>query len=177
MTQLLVLGLLKEKPLSGYDIQLALQVSDAESWGGVLVGSIYHALKKLEKDGHIEIASLEQTGNRQKAVYQITDTGVEHLYKLIADVLQSSSVVLPTAFYSGLNFMDLIPKEQRIVALKLQKMVLKKEYDNLRHGLEKKKTAMDNTLPTISELVFDHMFATIQQQYEFVNQLLKLLET
>lgn len=175
MTQLLVLGLLKEKPLSGYDIQLALQVSDAESWGGVLVGSIYHALKKLEKDGHIEIASLEQTGNRQKAIYQITDTGIEYLYKLIADVLQSSSVVFPTAFYSGLNFMDLIPKEQSITALKSQKALLEKEYDSLRRGLDEKKTAMGKVLPTVSELVFENMFGTIKQQLDFVNQLLELL--
>lgn len=48
MTKLLVLGLLEEHPMSGYDIQQKISMADAERWGGVLVGSIYHALKKLK---------------------------------------------------------------------------------------------------------------------------------
>lgn len=46
MTRLLVLGMLNVQPMSGYDVQQGLQMTDAERWGGVLIGSIYHALKK-----------------------------------------------------------------------------------------------------------------------------------
>ncbi|WP_249529548.1 PadR family transcriptional regulator [Paenibacillus brevis] len=49
MTRLLVLGMLDMKPMSGYDIQQMLQTTDAERWSGVLIGSIYHALKKWIK--------------------------------------------------------------------------------------------------------------------------------
>ena len=48
MTRLLVLGMLKMEPMSGYDIQQLLKLKNADQWGGVLIGSIYHALKKLE---------------------------------------------------------------------------------------------------------------------------------
>ena len=64
MTKLLVLGLLEERPMSGYDIQQKISMADAERCGGVLVGSIYHALKKLEQDNYIEIADVEYTGHR-----------------------------------------------------------------------------------------------------------------
>ena len=70
MTRLLVLGMLDAQPLSGYDIQQLLRLSDAERWGGVLIGSIYHALKKLEKEGHIEISSIEMTGHRAESRLQ-----------------------------------------------------------------------------------------------------------
>ena len=66
MTRLLVLGLLDEQPMSGYDIQQKIIGADAERWGGVLVGSIYHALKKLEQEKYIELSGIEQTGHRQK---------------------------------------------------------------------------------------------------------------
>lgn len=72
MTELLVLGALQKKKLSGYDIQMLLQVSDAETWGGVLVGSIYHSLNKLEKAGYIRAAAIESTGRRQKVIYETT---------------------------------------------------------------------------------------------------------
>ena len=45
MVRLLVLGLLQFKPLSGYEIQQILQVSQIDVWAGILPGSIYHALK------------------------------------------------------------------------------------------------------------------------------------
>ena len=38
--------------MSGYDIKQMLQTMDAKRWGGVLIGSIYYALKKLEKNGY-----------------------------------------------------------------------------------------------------------------------------
>ena len=87
MTKLLVLGLLDGGPMSGYDLQQKLGGADAERWGGVLPGSIYHALKKLEGEGCIALAGVEQTGHRQKAVYRITEAGRNHLHTLIADAL------------------------------------------------------------------------------------------
>ena len=39
--------------MSGYDIKQMLQTMDAKRWGGVLIGSIYYALKKLEKTSEI----------------------------------------------------------------------------------------------------------------------------
>ena len=65
MTQLIVLGMIQMKPMSGYDIQVSLQELNAEMWSGVQVGSIYHALKRLEKDGYIKIDSISKTGFRQ----------------------------------------------------------------------------------------------------------------
>ena len=64
MTKLLVLGLLDGGPMSGYDLQQKLGGADAERWGGVLPGSIYHALKKLEGEGCIGW-SRRATGRRR----------------------------------------------------------------------------------------------------------------
>ena len=65
--------------MSGRDLQQKLGGADAERWGGV-AGSIYHALKKLEGEGYIALAGVEQTGYRQKAVYRITEAGRNHLH-------------------------------------------------------------------------------------------------
>ena len=80
MTRLLVLAMLGLKPMTGYDIKVMLELSDAERWGGVLIGSIYNALKKLEKDGYIEVASIESTGHRQKQFIKLLKRA-EHMSK------------------------------------------------------------------------------------------------
>lgn len=117
MTKLLVLGLLDGGPMSGYDLQQKLGGADAERWGGVLPGSIYHALKKLEGEGCIALAGVEQTGHRQKAVYRITEAGRNHLHTLIADALRASSALYPTTLYSALSLADKLPPAEVRLAL------------------------------------------------------------
>lgn len=176
MTKLLVLGLLDAQPMSGYDIQQMIGMMDAERWGGVLVGSIYHALKKLEQENLIEITSVEQTGHRQKAVYQITKQGREHLKSLVIDSLRTSSVLYPTTLYSGLTFIEKIPRENARQALEEQKQLLDQEYRALEQGLKEKETAMQNDVPQLSKITFDNMFSIIRQQQQFIDKLLNALE-
>ena len=175
MTQLLVLGLLKKEPLSGYDIQMLLQTSNAESWGGVLVGSIYHALKKLEKDGYIEIASIEQTGHRQKAIYRINEAGIKYFDNLLLNALKDNSVCFPTQLYTGLNFLDSLSSEQAIAMLLQQKEFLEKEIARLEDGKLEKKACMGGQLHPISELVFENMSTTIRQQIDFIDRVIQLI--
>lgn len=176
MTQLLVLGLLKEKPLSGYDIQMALKSSGSESWGGVLVGSIYHALKRMEKEGYITVASVEQTGQRQKSVYRITENGVRHFEKLLLCALQNDSVCFPTKLYSGLDYLESLSGGQAVAALLLQKEALKKNIANLDSGRAEKAECMGGKLHPISELVFEHMRKTIVQQIDLIDSVIRLTD-
>lgn len=176
MTRLLVLGLLDTQPMSGYDIQQMISLVDAERWGGVLVGSIYHALKKLEQENYIEIMSIEQTGHRQKAVYQITQQGKEYLNSLVIDSLRTSSVLYPTTLYSGLSFLEKISRESARKALEEQKQLLEEEYRTLEQGLREKEAALQNDIPQISRITFDNMFSIIRQQQQFIDKLLDTLE-
>lgn len=176
MTRLLVLCMLDAKPMSGYDIQRALQMTDAERWGGVLIGSIYHALKKLEKDGYIAIDKVEQTGHRQKFTYRITEEGKGHLKDLIREALTSSSVPYPSSLYAGISFYDKLPAAEARQALEEQQVLLEKEYQSVQEGWKEKEAALDGDIPPMVQMVFDNMFAIISQQQDFVRKALAYLE-
>ena len=175
MTKLLVLGLLDAHPMSGYDIQQKISMADAERWGGVLVGSIYHALKKLEQENYIALAGVKQTGHRQKAVYEITDRGKDYLQSLILDSLRTSSVLYPTTLYSGLSLLDKIPRENALIALEEQKKSLEKEYNFLEQG-EKKNADAEEEIPLISKITIENMFDIIRQQQRFIDKLINAIE-
>ncbi len=176
MTRLLVLGILDVQPMSGYDIQQTLQMTDAERWGGVLIGSIYHALKKMEQEGYVIVTSIEQTGHRQKAVYSITDTGRAYLQTLIKDSLKVSSVLYPSTLYSGLSFYEKLSVDECRKALEQQRIALKDEYNAVKSGFEAKDTAMQHKIPPMVNLIMDNMFSIIKQQQDFVDNALALLE-
>lgn len=177
MTRLLVLGMLDIQPMSGYDIQQSLQMTDAERWGGVLIGSIYHALKKMEAEGLVEVISIEQTGHRQKVVYKITENGRAHLNELTRDALKASSIMYPTTLYSGLSYVHKLPKDEALSALSQQAYALDLEYQTLEKGLEAKNEAMDDDLPAVAKLVFDNMFAIIRQQQDLIAKAIELLNS
>lgn len=176
MTRVLVLGILDVQPMSGYDIQQMLRLSDAERWGGVLIGSIYHALKKMESEGLVEVASIEQTGHRQKAIYKITAIGQAHLKQLVGECLKTSSVDYPSTLYSGMSFIGKISNDEALAALYHQRDSLEKEYDVLKSGLRLKKAAMNNYIPPMQLLIFDNMFAIVKEQQSFVEKAIQLLE-
>lgn len=176
MTRLLVLGILKMKPMSGYDIKQILTLKNADQWGGVLIGSIYHAIKKLEQEKNIEIESVELTGHRQKAIYKITEKGKKHLEELIIESLKIPSVQYPSTMYSALSFLDKIEPKQIKQALQQQLKELEDEYNSLKFGQNEKEKAMKEKFDPMMELIFENMFCIIKQQQDFLKKIIKLLD-
>src|SRR5690606_29190827 len=83
MVRLWVLGLLMKRPLHGYEIRRYLELTRSDQWAGILSGSIYHAITRLEGEGFIQQTALERAGNRTRAVYAITPAGREEFRRLL----------------------------------------------------------------------------------------------
>ena len=176
MTQLLVLGLLKKEALSGYDIQLKLQTSSSELWGDILVGSIYYALNKLERDGYIKVSILKQIGRRQKSIYSITDKGEKYLDELILNSLKTADICYSTTLYSALSFFELLPKEDYIPALEKHKKSLEENFETLHKQKVEKEKLFQGNMPPLNNLIFENMFNTLKEQISFVEKVLEVLK-
>ncbi|MFE8703542.1 PadR family transcriptional regulator [Cytobacillus sp. FJAT-54145] len=174
MTRLMVLGILRSKSMSGYEIQQILQVSEADRWAGILPGSIYHALKKMEKEELVEVDKVEQTGHRIKAIYKITSKGEEEFQKLLLQSLKSSSVSLPSELYTGLSFIHSALKEDVLEALRAQKELLIKELRRHKEGIEVKRKYME--VDAITELTFENIYKQYDIQIELMDSLINIYE-
>ena len=174
MTRLMVLGLLKTKPMSGYEIQQILTRSQSDSWAGILPGSIYHALKKMEKEGLVEIDSIEKTGNRSKAIYKITADGEIEFEKLLVESLQVSSVFLPSNLYTALSIIEHLTNDEIIQSLKNQQIVLENQLDQLKEGIEMKRTHMP--MDEVTEMLFQNVFDQYELQLDLLHNLIGYYE-
>lgn len=93
MTRLLILWLLAERPLTGYEIKKALTDDGMRFWFELEDGSIYSALRTLTKHGHAEIAGTEQQGNRPtRTRYRITAAGRRRYRELLIDALRTPAL-------------------------------------------------------------------------------------
>jgi len=96
MARLLILWLLAERRLTGYEIKKALTDDGMTFWFALEDGSIYSVLRTLVKHGDAEVVGTEQEGNRPKRTrYRITAQGRRHYKELLVEALRTP--LLPVA--------------------------------------------------------------------------------
>lgn len=84
LSDYLVLGTIEQcGPSSGYDIVQELQNREVESWTDLKIGSVYHAISKLERDAFIVSQEVTKDGHRPaKTIYEITKKGQSYFDQL-----------------------------------------------------------------------------------------------
>jgi DNA-binding PadR family transcriptional regulator len=84
MIELAILGLLKERPMHGYQLNRELSEQLGGLWR-VSYGSLYPSLRRLERDGAIRSEAGAGTGARRKTVYAITPEGERLFLELLQE--------------------------------------------------------------------------------------------
>ncbi len=88
--ELAILSLLIEQPRHGYGIEQVIDERGMREWASIGFSSIYHILKKLERQGYIEgrLESREGKGPASK-VYTLTEAGSHVWHTLILQALRT----------------------------------------------------------------------------------------
>ena len=154
LTRLFVLGLLMQRPMTGYAIQIVLQLSQTQQWARVLPGSVYHALKKLADEGFVVLQATEQAGNRSKAIYAITPAGKEEFRSLLKQAWSTPVLHFPAEIYAALSFLDDLPREEIVLALDERIAALEHELATWNEGEIKKAEFMQGPLPDYLQALF-----------------------
>ena len=77
-----ILGILRNKPRTGYEINDILQNQISYFYDGTY-GMIYPTLKKLEKEEKVKKETVIQEDKPNKNIFSITDKGREELRKYL----------------------------------------------------------------------------------------------
>jgi DNA-binding PadR family transcriptional regulator len=175
LTRLFVLGLLAKRPLSGYEIQLLLQISRTEQWVGILPGSVYHALKKLASEGLVVLHTTEQTGNRTKAIFAITPAGEEEFRRILRETWRMPTLHFPSGLYAALSFLEDLPIEEVLHSLDEQIDALEKELATWNAGEIAKSEVTPTPLPDYIHALFTNGREHIEADLRFMRYLREVL--
>ena len=103
-TAKIILGFLRFRPRSGYDIKQSVEVSTRFFWGASY-GQIYPELQRLERAGLVEV---EQVAERRRKVYRLTAAGEQALVEWLrgdeGDLFQYRDEGMLRLFFS--DFVD-----------------------------------------------------------------------
>jgi DNA-binding PadR family transcriptional regulator len=131
--ELAILGLLKDRPMHGYQLSREL----ADQLGGlwrVSFGSLYPTLRRLERDGAVE-ATPGDGGGRRKTTYRITPTGEQLFLELLQESPTEGAQVEDTRFRVRLAFFRYLPPETRIRLLERRRANLKGRLAEIKQHL------------------------------------------
>jgi len=168
-TRLVILGLLRERPLHGYEIKQIIEEHMGD-WTSIAFGSIYFALGKLAEEGFIEKVSTEKEGGRpSRSIYQITKTGRTEFLRLLRQVWGETERHY-FAFDVGLFFMEALPVEE--VKDYLRGRVAQLEAVVQHVTAHRAEQLAREEVPRLAAAIFDHSLAHFQAELDWTKDLL-----
>jgi DNA-binding PadR family transcriptional regulator len=172
-TRLVILGLLRERPLYGYEIKAIIE-DHMGDWTNIAFGSIYFALGKLAEEGYIEKVATEQEGSRpSRSVYQITAAGRAEFLRL----LQQTWMEFDRQFYSfdiGLFFMNALPQAE--ILGYLQNRVVQLEMVLFHLDEHQAEETIKEEVPALANAIFEHSRVHLQAELAWTQDVLVKVE-
>ena len=172
--RLVILGLLRERPLYGYEIKQVIE-EHMSDWTSIAFGSIYFALDKLAEEKFVEKVEVEQKGKRPtRSVYQITDAGREEFIHL----LQESWQQFERQYFSleiCLFFLDSLPIGEVRKYLQTRQSTLQTALEQIQNHRAEQLALPE--IPSLAAAIFDHTFVHTQAELDWVTDLLQKVES
>ncbi len=166
-----ILGILRNKPRTGYEINDILQNQISYFYDGTY-GMIYPTLKKLEKEEKVKKETVIQEDKPNKNIFSITDKGREELRKY----LESDKVeeVFKSDFLMKLFFGDDYLSKQKVIELiKSEIKVKEDQIKRLESSLEHWEL---QGISNLQKITVGYGLAEYRTVVEYLKEQLKKLE-
>jgi DNA-binding PadR family transcriptional regulator len=170
MLELAILGLLKERSMHGYQLKKHL----ADTLGGfwqVSYGSLYPALKRLQKEGAVEMIFPREQVGRRKNVYRITPVGEALFAELLERAGQDASA--DDGFSVRFAFFQYLKPETRIRLLERRRTYLESRWSMIKQSLQSYKERIDGY--TLS--LMNHQLSATESDIRWLDDLIAAEQT
>jgi DNA-binding PadR family transcriptional regulator len=193
MLELAVLGLLREGPRHGYELKQRCSEIVGSLWG-VSYGSLYPALKRLERNGAIEVVEavddvapavpLASTGSisgalaaarrsrrprpsrRNRKAYRITDHGIETMHALLT--ADDDSAGEDRTFALKLAFCRYLEPSERLALLEARRAHLVSRLSRARRP----RVAEPGTTDRYTRSLFEHRNKATEHELAWIDELI-----
>jgi DNA-binding PadR family transcriptional regulator len=166
MLELAILGLLKEGSMHGYQLKKRLADTLGSFWQ-VSYGSLYPTLKRLQREGAVEMTFPKEDVGRRKNVYRITEKGE----LLFAELLEraGSEATADNGFSVRFAFFKYLKPETRIRLLERRRMFLQGRFADLKDSLQAYEERIDGY--TLS--LMNHQLAATETDIRWLDDLIR----
>lgn len=165
--ELVVLGLLREKPMHGYQLYQEIERREMEHWAQVNLASIYNTLSRLQRNKLIQ-GKEERPGKMpERRVYHITPKGKKRLVELVEMALNEQKMP-QDSFMVGVAFLHVLSKGKVLDSLSKKKEHL----HNIIHRVKKLYHEVHKDVPFNWRFIFQEGVSHLKTHIELVEKLM-----
>lgn len=167
-----VLGLVIERPMHPYEMVQTAIARREDRLTNIRPGTLYHAVSRLEADGHIAVRGVLREGNRpERTVYEITPAGRAAYLAAVTTMLGDQQAEFPQ-LYMALALAHDLPRTRVVELLDKRIEAMEQEYEQLSAAFAK---AADDQVPEMFFLDGGCRLATLRAQLRWLSELAQRL--
>ena len=160
---LVILGIVLEKPQSAYDIQKDIEYHNFSRWTRISIPSVYKKVLQLKEKGYLTSDVVKGERFAEKAIYSITDAGRAY-FETLMDTIAEQNVPLTFDFnvvITNLNKMD--KTHAKALVSKLRKSILASAEKNEGYARQYA------DIPLVGRTIFDQQLLLYQALLEWLD--------
>ena len=172
-TRLLLLGLLHDNELYGYQIAQLLQAEELREWAPLAVSALYEELEQLAEEGLVLRLATRAAGDRPaRHIYRITPEGRNALARLVRDAWAEGGRWGRLQDLAAL-FADVVPQATLAQALQERVTGLQRYLTRIEERL--RQSSMGGFRATAS-LIYEHLRGQLEGEIAWTRSLINRVE-
>ena len=165
---LLVLGLLLDRPMHGYEINQYVQAEGVTAWYDISTAAIYYSLGKLRRQNLI-FETRTRSGGAEKSVYHVTELGREQFFAGMESALASEQPIR-SEYDLGIFLLNKLPQDRALELLENRLDFLRRWGDGLTQTLEQERAA---DVQPLRLAILEHTNAYARMEIEWLSGIIR----
>ena len=169
---LLLLGLLLDRPMHGYELYRQIQAEQIDAWFNVSMAGVYYSLGKLRDQGLV--AESRQRGGRstRKSIYRLTEDGRYAFFSSMeSQALAREKVFLD--YDLVIYLLNRLPLQRATDLLEKRQAFLAEELCGIQNTLD---TELDSNGSSLRLAVLDHQARYLEMERAWLADVLRGIE-
>lgn len=166
---LLILGMLVDRPMHGYELHQALRSEGVEEWFNLSVAGIYYSLGKLRDRGLVSEAQQRSAVGGTKTIYRPTEEGREAFLQGMEELLGAQEKV-HFDYNVGVFLLNRLPVERALPLLERRRDFLVSWSQEL---CERLASAGEQSLSPLQRAILDHTLRFLSMEAQWLDHLIQ----
>ncbi len=161
---LVILGIVLEKPQSAYDIQKDVEYHNLERWTKISIPSVYKKVIQLKTKGYLSSNTIKGPKKTDKIIYSITESGKLYFEQLMLTIVDQDVPIL-FDFNVVITNLNKIEKSKAIVLIKrLKQSVINSSVKNEKYSQQ------FSDIPLVGRTIFEQQKLLYNSILDWINE-------
>jgi len=163
-TDLLLMGLLLDRPIHGYELYQTIQGEGIDGWFSISAAGVYYSLRKLHEHGLVVESRQRRGGSASKSIYRLTASGRSAFMQAMEAELASQEE--PSLNYDlAIYLLNRVPMGRALPPLERREAFLAQRAKAVQAEIAEKEAREDSPLKLA---ILDHKLRFLEMEKEWL---------